>query len=172
MSRIATDLGFKLMDARAAFDRIDTRDIRSKLNMAVAYDFRDEVIRLLSCYDLSADQAHLRTLLRTAFECGNEDLVQILVQGGADASYALYLAAINNDVTSVRSLLASGVHPDVLECGPIRVAFSAGYSEIFQLLADAGASAPLDDGSGDSDPIEQLIRLTRGITKSQGYHLP
>lgn len=145
------------------------------------------IIRVLARY--GADLKHIEnewSILTIAAKSGNADVVQVLVNMGADVNAAtpdkktaLDVAVKRGHADVVRVLLQQGARPDVKNSDdqyPLYVASSRGFNRIVEDLISAGASVNVLNGfydrhtalygassNGHTSTVERLLSLGASV---------
>ena len=151
-----------VIKAKAEFKSKILRDQENLWHGAVTGDF-EEVKRLLSTslLDIECEQNGIFTTpLYQASKWGHKDLVQLLLDRGADPNNAgrcgdtpLVVAAIDGKNDIIKLLLDRGADPNTRIIGgftPLQGASEYGHKNVVKLLLDNGANPNISDVFGNT----------------------
>ena len=140
-----------LLDHGADPNIVDEDNWQTPLHIAAASNHKEVSKTLLDngAEPNKADRSGETPLHGAAYQ-GFGDIVKILLEGGADPNVGgedyvgspLFFAVLNNEITVVKTLLDAGADPNLgneQEYSPLGKARQSRYTELAQILEDAGA---------------------------------
>ncbi|MDU8946650.1 ankyrin repeat domain-containing protein [Ovoidimarina sediminis] len=152
-----------VLEAVAASQDVNETDffLGAPLHVAVVEE-RPEMVRILLEAGAEIDapsELEARTALHLAADVGDEEMVLLLLQEGADphavdrsGKQAIHLATISGHSEVVANLLSAGVMVDSREPGegmtPLLIASLQGEVELVELLVSAGADIEATNATG------------------------
>ena len=150
---------------------ITNEDARSLLHIAAAAG-HNQIVRILAGVNPSVSGVNNGdeegwTPLHSAVSSGRADVVETLLQAGADVSMAnkggrtaLHYAASKGRFKIAQALISHGAkvnRKDKVRCTPLHRAASTGHPELCELLIEEGADVDASDKTGQTPLMHAVI---------------